>query len=136
MNIEKQDKEEVKEDRGITVHSLRRVLQTQNPLKRAELVSRIVETEEIKELALIPTEPNYQLPDVFLSAKILPECETYFMQESKKITQKEIEDWNLLIEEAYDQITLYTKPIEKEPEIKKSEDPEQLKATIERILGW
>ena len=92
------------------MNRLRQALQKKNVLKRAESMCGVVETEEYSEVALVPGEPNYQLPDVFLSTKILPECETYFMQHSRKLAEQEIAAWNSRVEKVLEQVAAQIDP--------------------------
>ncbi|KAI5189303.1 hypothetical protein NECID01_0498 [Nematocida sp. AWRm77] len=88
------------------MNKLRQALQKKDALKRAASMCSLLDMEEHNEVALVPTEPNFQLSDMLLSTKILPECETYFMQHSQKMGEKEIEEWNSKIEGVLEQLSI------------------------------
>ncbi|KAI5190663.1 hypothetical protein NEMIN01_1128 [Nematocida minor] len=77
---------------------LKQILNKKDVLRRAELLCSILESEECGRVALVPSVANFQLPEIFLSTKILPECETYFMQESTEIKESEIKEWNTRVD--------------------------------------
>ncbi|EIJ89499.1 hypothetical protein NEPAR06_1826 [Nematocida parisii] len=77
-----------------------------NPLKRAESLNIILESEECEGISLVPSTANFQIPEVFLSTKILPECETYFIQERSRISPVQVEEWNNRVDSVIDELSV------------------------------
>lgn len=79
---------------------LKNIVRARTPLKRAEMLLAFVNAEDYKEAALIPAEESMQIPEALLSTKVLPECETYFLQDSREITLEEAGEWNSRVDSA------------------------------------
>lgn len=84
---------------------LKQVLSKKDPIKRAEAMCNILENEDWGSVALVPTTANFQLPEIFLSTKILPECETYFIQERTKIHENQVEEWNSRVDNVLEKLS-------------------------------
>ncbi|KAH9387319.1 uncharacterized protein NEMAJ01_2215 [Nematocida major] len=85
---------------------LKQIVGRKNPLKRAEGMCSILENTEGGDIALIPTHSNFQMPEVFLSTRILPECEAYFMQESEEMSKGKIEEWNERVDRVMEDLSV------------------------------
>ncbi|OAG29570.1 hypothetical protein NEDG_00703 [Nematocida displodere] len=113
---------------------LRQIIQKKESLKRAEAMCTMLETDEHNEVALIPAEANFQLPDIFLSTRILPECETYFIRESTVLAPPQVEAWNSNIGQALEALTIHMSISPKDPP-KHLVTEEELVTRIEEVLG-
>lgn len=114
---------------------LKQVLSRKDLLRRAEAMCSALESEESGRIALVPGIANFQLPEVFLSTKILPECETYFIQESQEISETETEEWNRRIEETIEEMSgefVISHTVHNKPPI----DELEIEEIVKRILGY
>ncbi|KAI5163759.1 hypothetical protein NEAUS03_2383 [Nematocida ausubeli] len=114
---------------------LRQILSKKNALKRAEGLNAILEGEECEGIALVPGTANFQIPEVFLSTKILPECETYFIQKRKPIKADEIERWNQAIDDVIDGLSVeFT--ISSSVHSKEAPSEREVSDRIKKVLGY
>ncbi|KAI5180519.1 hypothetical protein NEOKW01_0823 [Nematocida sp. AWRm80] len=114
------------------MHRIQLALEKKDKLKRAEEISRLIETEDNTEVSLVPVEYNNPLLENILSTKILSECETYFIQESTPVETRRIEEHNNRIDQMLEMLEiqldthLTPQPIE--------QSPNDLEETIKYIL--
>jgi len=114
---------------------LRQAVHKKDPLSRAESLIKLIKLEKQVEVALLPTEANFQIPDTFLSTKLLPECETYFIQGAKEMTEAEIEEWNMKIDRTLEEIGVEINLAETTP-TRKTVTEEELKERIVQVLQY
>ncbi|KAI5172879.1 hypothetical protein NEFER03_1895 [Nematocida sp. LUAm3] len=113
---------------------LSQALRKKDPLERAKSICDSLDIEESVEYALIPAEANNQIPELFLSCKILPECEIYYAHNAVKLSEKEEEKWNAQIEDILEGMSIQMN-IETFEEKRKCFTEQELIEKIKCVLG-
>lgn len=85
---------------------LEKILFIKDPLKRAKSMCDLLGADEHADAALLPVKSIPYIPEVVLSKRVLPECETYFIQESVEMTQNEISNWNETVDSVLEMLSV------------------------------
>ncbi|KAI5187358.1 hypothetical protein NEHOM01_2120 [Nematocida homosporus] len=115
---------------------LKLVLSQKDRLKRAKSMGDCLDREESCEISLVPMESNYQIPEVILGLKVVPECETYFWQLGVEMAEEEVVGWNERVSRVLEGVMNvemdFCGPVESRVVVSESEVSQQIKS----VLGW